>query len=222
MKKVAVVLAGCGHKDGAEITEAVSLLVELSRAGLEATFFAPDQDFGVRDPISNKTSGEHRNVLLESARITRGQIFPLTTLDAAKFDALAFPGGTGVANNLCNWAEKGSAGTVQPEVARVIKAFHSTQKPIAAICIAPVLLAQVLGKFGPTLTIGKDLETAQEIEKTGAHHQACAVTETCVDSKNLLVTTPAYMFGKVKPHEVFTGISNLVKELEKLLQSRRQ
>lgn len=217
MNKVAVVLAGCGHKDGSEITEAVSLIVELSRQGFTPSFFAPDIEFSVKDPITAKASGENRSLLLEAARITRGQIQPLSHLDVGQFAALAFPGGAGVASNLCNWAEKGAKCLVHPQVAAAILAFHQARKPVAAICIAPVLLAKVLGEFAVTVTIGEDPETAEEIEKTGARHQKCAVTESCLDTTNLLVTTPAYMYGKAKPHEVFAGISNLVENLKELL-----
>lgn len=216
MKKVAVVLAGCGHKDGAEITEAVSLIVELSRQGFALSYFAPDRDFKVRNPITNELTHEKRNMLTESARITRGQIAPLTTLKAEDFAALAFPGGTGVAFNLCEWANKGAGGTLLPEVQHAIQDFFRARKPIAAICIAPVLLAQALGGSGVTLTVGNDSETAIEIKKTGAHHRNCAVTEAVVDLPNRLVTTPAYMYSNSLPHEVAQGIAQLATELKTL------
>lgn len=217
MKKIAVVLAGCGHKDGAEITEAVSLIVELSRQGFALSFFAPDKDFVVRNPITNEPTSEKRNMLTESARITRGHIAPLATLKSQDFVALAFPGGTGVALNLCDWATKGASGSLLPEVQHAIQDFYNAKKPIAAVCIAPVLLAKALGKDGVTLTIGNDSETAQEIQKTGAHHKSCPVTEAVVDTKHRLVTTPAYMYGSAKPHEVAQGIARLAAELKTLL-----
>ena len=42
-KKAALILSGCGHLDGAEITEAVSLNICLLEAGFEVNFFAPDR-----------------------------------------------------------------------------------------------------------------------------------------------------------------------------------
>lgn len=217
MKKVAIVLAGCGHKDGAEITEAVSSIIELSRLGCELHFFAPNREFAVHDPITNKPTGEKRNLMLEAARITRGKIQDLALLEASDFSALAFPGGSGVAYNLCNWAQKASECQLIPEVTSAIQSFYQARKPIGAICIAPVLLAKSLGQDHVQVTIGDDPETAAEIEKTGAKHQKYGVTEACVDFEHRLVTTPAYMYGQAKPHEVFKGISTWAEKLVKLM-----
>jgi enhancing lycopene biosynthesis protein 2 len=209
-KKVAVVLSGCGHKDGTEITEAVSLIVALSKYNLEVSFFAPDTEFEVYDPIQNKPTGEKRNILLESARITRGKIAPLSQLKPSDFSGVAFPGGVGAARNLCDWAKLGASGNIQPEVLETLHGFHKLKKPIAAICIAPVLLAKALGQHGALVTIGDDPETAAEIKKTGSQNESHSVLEFCIDRKNKLFTTPAYMYGSAKPHEVFEGIDNMV------------
>ena len=124
-----------------------------------------------------------------------------------------FPGGTGVAYNLCNFAEKGSKAEVIPEVARVIREFHKESKPIGAICIAPTLIALTLGKLGVTVTVGQKGEAAIEIEKTGAHHEVCAVDDFVTDREHKIVTTPAYMYGEAAPHEVFKGIRLAMDEL---------
>ena len=42
----------------------------------------------------------NRNVLVESARIARGKISPLTELSSSAHDAIVFPGGFGAAKNL--------------------------------------------------------------------------------------------------------------------------
>jgi enhancing lycopene biosynthesis protein 2 len=212
-KQIAVVLAGCGFKDGTEITEAVSTLIALSETGAEYQCFAPDLEIEAKNNITNKEMGQRRNVLLEAARIARGKIKDIKELQSANFDALVFPGGTGVAHNLCTWAKEGSKGQVIPEVARSIKEFHSESKPIGAICISPTLLALTLGKEGVTLTIGKDKETAQEIEKTGAIHEECAVDDFVTDRQHKIVTTPAYMYGEAKPHQVFKGIRLAIQEI---------
>ena len=151
MKRIAVVLSGCGHLDGAEITESVSTLLALAETGAAYKVFAPDQDFPVADR-NGKPTGQSRNILAESAGIARGQIQPLTELRAKDFDGLAMPGGFGAAKNLSNWAEKGATCTVNPEVERIINEFYMAKKPIAAICIAPALVARVLGAEGVTLT----------------------------------------------------------------------
>lgn len=209
-KRIAVVLSGCGNKDGTEITEAIALIVGLSQAGADMKFFAPDRDFQAKNFLTDAPI-EKRNMMLESARITRSQIQDLKSLDAKDFDGLAFPGGYGAALNLSTWGLKGAACEVLPEVEQAIRSFHLQGKPIAAICIAPVLLAKVLGSK-VTVTIGEDKETIAEIQKTGARHENCPVEDFVTDREGKVVTTPAYMYGQAKSHQVFNGIQGLVRE----------
>ncbi|HEY1080524.1 MAG TPA: isoprenoid biosynthesis glyoxalase ElbB [Bdellovibrio sp.] len=213
MKKIAVVLSGCGFLDGSEITEAVSLLIALHQAGAEVSCFAPNIEVPAMNHATKKPIAEKRNILEESARIARGTIHSLDTLKVSDFDALAFPGGYGAAKNLSNWAEKGAKCDVLPDVKRVILDFYNDSKPIAACCIAPVLLARVLGDKNVTLTIGNDAGTASEIKKTGAVHEECPVDDYISDREGKIVTTPAYMYDDAKPHEVFKGIVGLAHEL---------
>ncbi|UYL10073.1 isoprenoid biosynthesis glyoxalase ElbB [Bdellovibrio sp. SKB1291214] len=213
MKKIAVVLSGCGYLDGSEITESVSLFIALNQAGAEVSCFAPDIDLNEVDHITKSPTGTTRNVLKESARIARSEVRSLAELHAKDFDGLAFPGGFGAAKNLSNWAEKGAACEVNAEVKRVILEFFEASKPIGACCIAPVLLAKVLGKKKVTLTIGDDAATAAEIQKTGAQHEECPVDDYITDRETKVVTTPAYMYGNAKPNEVFAGIFGLAHEL---------
>lgn len=213
MKKIAVVLSGCGYLDGSEITETISLIISLNQAGAEVHCFAPDKSFSVTNHISKDMMNEDRNVLVEAARICRGEIKNLSNLSASNFDALAFPGGFGAAKNLSNWAEKGAQCEVLPDLKKIILDFYEASKPIGAICIAPVLLARVLGHKNPTLTIGNDLATAVEIQKTGAIHEECPVNDYITDRETKIVTTPAYMYDDAKPHEVFAGIFGLAHEL---------
>lgn len=213
MKKIAVVLSGCGFQDGSEITEAVSLLIALNEAGGEVTCFAPDIQISANNHFTGKPETEKRSLLAESARIARGQVTDIKNLRAKDFDAIAFPGGYGAAKNLSNWAEKGSACEVNPDVKRVIEEFHAASKPIGAVCIAPVLVAKVLGKFKPTLTIGDDAATAAEMVKAGAVHEECPVDDYISDRETKVVSTPAYMYSDAKPNEVFKGIFGLAHEL---------
>jgi enhancing lycopene biosynthesis protein 2 len=210
-KKIAVILSGCGNKDGAEITEAVSLIIGLSAAGAQISYFAPNQEFTPQNFLTNEPLSEKRNIMIEASRISRSQMKDLKDLNADDFDGLALPGGNGAAIQLSNWRETGSKCQVHPLVEEAILAFHKQSKPIAAICIAPTLVAKVLGSKGVNLTIGSDVETAKEIEKTGAHHVDCPVTDYITDREHKVITTPAYMHD-AKPHEVFQGISGLVKE----------
>lgn len=217
MKKIGVVLSGCGVYDGSEIHEAVLTLLSINRQGCEAVCMAPDIDAPVTNHLTAQETGEKRNVLVESARIARGSIRDIKEISAADLDAILFPGGFGAAKNLCDFAAKGAAASINTEVARLLKEMASAKKPIGAVCIAPALLAAVLGKeYSPTVTIGNDPATAAEIAKTGAAHQECPVTGFVVDRKNKLVTSPAYMLA-TRISDVAEGIDNCVREVVKLI-----
>ncbi len=216
MKNIAVVLSGCGFLDGAEITEAVSTLVAIGQRGAAYRCFAPNKDVPVTNHLTQQPTGDTRNVLQEAARIARGEIRPLEELTARDFDALALPGGYGAALHLCDFAHKGSGGTIDPHVLRIVKEFHDGRKPIAAICIAPAIMALAFGEQGVSVTIGDDRGTASEIEKTGARHTACAVDKFVVDAAKRVITTPAYMYGTAKPHQIFEGIGGAIGELLKM------
>ena len=216
MKNIAVILSGCGYLDGAEITEAITTLIAIGQNGAGYRIFAPNKDVAETNHLTNKPTGQKRNVMQEAARIARGDIQPLDKLKANDFDALAFPGGFGAALHLCNFAEKGSSGEIDPQVKRVVNEFHDNGKPIAAICISPAIMALALGKKGVNITIGDDQATASELEKTGAKHSNCAVERFVVDTANRVISTPAYMDGTAKPHQIFEGVSGAIKELIKM------
>lgn len=218
MKKVAVILSGCGYLDGAEIRESVLTLLALDTAAIEYTIFAPDQQqLHVVNHLSTTVSdSESRNVLQEASRIARGQISALNQLNPNQFDGLVIPGGFGVAKNLSSFASMGAAATVNAEITSILKAFKSSQKPIGAICIAPALLALTFGDLKPILTIGSNTGTAAEIEKTGSVHQYCEVNDCVIDPKNLFVTTPAYMEDHASLKDIFQGISKLVNAMLEL------
>lgn len=211
MKKIGLVLSGCGVRDGSEIHEAVCALLAIDQAGAEAVCIAPDIELSEINHCTMEPTGAKRKVLVEAARIARGNIKNIVDIKAADLDALVFPGGFGAALNLCDFAQKGAAASVNPEVARLVKEVHAAKKPIGAICIAPALIATILGKdVHPTLTIGTDAGTAAEIEKTGAKHQDCPATGFVVDTENKIVSTPAYMLAE-NISEVYEGIGKCVK-----------
>ncbi len=212
MKKIALILSGCGHRDGAEITEAVSLLIALHQHGAKVSCFAPNLNFEAIDHMTGEKTDQQRNLLTEAARIARGQIQDLKELKTKDFDGLAFSGGMGVTHHLSDWNLLGARCQIQPQVALIIKEFHQQSKPIGAVCIAPVLIAKVLGAEGVELTVGFDSKTAQEISKTGSQHVECPVNDYVTDRLAKVITTPAYML-EAQPHEVFNGISGLAKEL---------
>lgn len=212
-KKVAVVLAGCGHKDGSEIHEAVLTLLAIAKMGAEAQCYAPAIKQTV---LTNHLTGEaeegERNCLVEASRIARGKIADLVLLNASCADALIFPGGFGAALNLSNFAMDGANYNVHPEVERVILDFHQSKKPMGFICIAPVLAARVLGTHQVRLTIGDEENTARLIEKTGARHVNHGVESSLTDREHKIVSTPAYMLAN-NIVEVEQGIHHLVTEV---------
>lgn len=214
MKKIALILSGCGHRDGSEITEAVSLLICLSQAHAEVHCFAPDMMAPEKNHLTKEIEkGQERNTLKESARIARGKVQDIKYLSAKNFDGLVFSGGYGAASNLSNWAQKGASCEVRTDVTNVILEFYKQNKPIAAVCIAPVLLARTLGKQKIEITVGNDSEIMKEISKTGAQPVECPVDDYITDRAHKIITTPAYMYDEAKPHEVFKGISGLCAEL---------
>lgn len=216
-KKVGVLLSGCGVYDGTEIHEAVITLLTLDRAGAEIVCMAPDIDqTQVVNHITQKPMAEKRNVLVESARIARGNIKNLKDVKASDIDALIMPGGLGAASNLSDFAAKGHEGSVCPEVKRILQEMIESNKPVGAICIAPATLSMALSDKKPEVTIGSDLNTAQALESIGAKHVQCSVDTIHVDQNNKIVTTPAYMLGPgIK--DIASGIEKLVNEVISLI-----
>ncbi|MFC1550078.1 isoprenoid biosynthesis glyoxalase ElbB [Candidatus Neomarinimicrobiota bacterium] len=216
MVKVGVILSGCGVYDGAEIQETVITMLALDRAGVESVYLAPDIDqlHVINHLTGQEMEGETRNVSIEAARITRGNIRDLAEISAQELDALIFPGGFGVAKNLSDYAMSGAKCDVNPYVKELTTRMHNVGKPIGAICIAPVMLAKILGETVDSLklTIGTDQKTAADIDIMGAKHVACSVEEIIVDKNQKVVSTPAYMDGK-SISEVAAGIEKLVAEV---------
>lgn len=213
MKRVAVVLSGSGAYDGAEIQESVISLLALDRAGADVQIFAPDiLQAQVINHLNGEVMDEKRNVLVEAARIVRGNIKDLKLARAADFDALVFPGGFGAAKNLCSFAFDGADCKVEPEVERFVTEALQAKLALGFVCITPALLAKVAGNMDlhPKLTIGTDEQTARAVEAMGAVHNACPTREIVVDEKNRIVSTPAYMTGQ-SIGEVSEGIEKLVK-----------
>ncbi|XP_054145462.1 putative glutamine amidotransferase-like class 1 domain-containing protein 3B, mitochondrial isoform X2 [Melozone crissalis] len=222
-KRVAVLLAGCGVFDGSEIHEASAVLVHLSREGAQAEVYAPNiPQMHVVDHVKGQPTAEQRNVLVESARIARGNIKDLATLDVKGLDALIIPGGFGVAKNLSTWATQGKNCSVSKEVEAVLRAFHAAHKPIGLCCISPVLAAKIFP--GCEVTVGHDTDedvwwpyakTAEAMKELGCRHINSQVTEAHVDARNRLVSTSAFMCN-APIHQVHDGIGSMVREVLRL------
>jgi len=208
MKNFAVVLSGCGVFDGAEIHEATLSLLAIAQAGAKYEIFAPDMEqYHVINHLSGEEMPEKRNVLVESARIARGKISPLSAFDASAFDVLLFPGGFGAAKNLSTLAFDGPACVVNKEVERAIKEMLLAKKPIGALCIAPAVVARVIA--GVKVTIGEDKDTVSAIEAMGGEHVITTHGQVVEDTKYKVFTTPCYMLDATIL-DIYNGATNVV------------
>jgi enhancing lycopene biosynthesis protein 2 len=216
MKRVGIILSGCGVKDGSEIHEATVALLWVVKSGCEPVFMAPnDLQMDVVDHCANKAAGERRNCLTEAARIARGNIRDIADVHGRDVDAVLMPGGMGAVKNLLTADGK----KAKPEVVRVLREVHEAGKPIGAICIAPVVAAKAFQEMGKsvTLTIGSDAETAEKIKACGHRHVNCKVDDIVVDRENRVVSTPAYMLAK-NIAEVEAGVRKLVSAVVEMIQ----
>lgn len=215
MKKVGVLLSGCGVNDGAEIHESVLTMLFLDKPGVEMILMAPNIDqMHVINHYTGQEMEEYRNVLVESSRIARGEIKDMAEVSGNDLDALIIPGGFGVAKNLCDYAMAGPECSVNPDVYRLIAELRLMNKPIGAICIAPVMMAKILGEQeeSANMTIGYDETTSTDIISMGSKHVDCPVTEMIIDEDKKIVTTPAYMeANSIK--EAADGIEQLIKKV---------
>ena len=213
-KRFAVILSGCGFQDGSEIHEATMSLLAITRTGNSYQCFAPDCDqLQVTNHLTGEQEQQTRNVLVESARIARGQVQNLIEFRAENFDYLMLPGGYGAALNLCTFGVDGSACEVHPEVERAIQSMHSTGKPIGALCIAPVLLAKLLDEV--MVTVGDDTAVNEALQQMGAIPQDTVAEEIIIDEKKKLVTGPCYMLDS-NIIEIANGAQNVVNALLKM------
>lgn len=217
--RIGVLLSGCGVRDGAEIQEAVLTLLALDRTGVDVVCMAPDKDqLDVVDHRSGKSIPQQRNVLSESARIARGDIKNVREVAADDLDGVMIPGGTGAIKSLCTFATERDQCTVDPDVAKLLKEIHEAKKPIAALCIAPTILAALFGReHSPELTVGKDREMADVLERMGARHVSVEPTQVVVDTENRFVTTPCYMTAH-RIGEIAIGAEKAVNALLALVE----
>ncbi len=214
-KSIAVILSGCGHQDGAEIHEATLTLLAIHKNGAEYQCYAPDiAQHHVLNHITGKEMNEQRNVLIESARIARGQVKDLADFKADDHDALVIPGGLGAAKNLCTYAFDGAACTVNKDLQKAVLAIRAQEKPIGALCIAPVILARLLDQV--LVTIGQDPATITSIEAMNASHQTTMQGEIAVDSVHKIVTTPCYMLNS-RVDQIAEEAERVIREILNLI-----
>jgi enhancing lycopene biosynthesis protein 2 len=214
-KTLGVILSGAGFLDGAEIQEAVLVLLAIDAAGARARVFAPKLPLREIDHATKTETGQSRDVLVESARIARGHIEDIAVVKSADVDGWVIPGGYGAAKNLCDFATKGDKATAHKEVARVVREALAAHIPVGACCIAPALLAVIMRATGTHLrvTVGDDADTARALTAMGAVHEVRAVTDVCVDADHRVVTAPAYMYGDARVSDVKIGIDKMVQQV---------
>ena len=213
MKKIAVILSGCGVYDGSEIYESVLTLLHIEECGAAYQCMAPniEQLHVVNHLTGEVAEGEGRNVLTEAARLARGEVIDLATANADDYDALIIPGGFGAAKNLSDFAVNGGNCQVNPDVVRFTQAINSAGKPVGLICIAPAMSPLLFGEQ-VKFTIGNDQETAAAVESMGGTHMNCCVDEIVTDKELKVVTTPAYMLAGSMT-EAAAGIRKLVSQV---------
>lgn len=219
--KIAVLLSGCGHLDGAEVRESVLALLALDQHGAAYQCIAPNApQFHVINHVTGEpVAGEQRNILEESSRIARlGQCLDLAQAKVEDYDALVMPGGFGVAKNHCSFAFKGADADVRPDVAAFVSGFFEAKKPVGAICIAPALVALTLSQAmdSAAMTLGNDAGCADALTQLGQQNQNTPnAREIVIDEAHKLITTPAYMFDDARLSDVFVGIERCVAEVLK-------
>lgn len=201
---IGVLLSGCGVYDGAEIQEAVLTLLAIEEIGAKAVCISVDApQHHVINHLTGEEMPESRNMMIEAARIARGAVRNIKDVDPVDIDGLVIPGGFGSAKNFTKWAFDGPDGDILPEVKLLLVNLVNVGKPIAALCVSPVVVAKALegSIYAPSLTIGTDVEpTPYEIndfmaglEKAGASTEKKTIREIHIDKKNNIITAPCYM-----------------------------
>ncbi|EMY6465859.1 isoprenoid biosynthesis glyoxalase ElbB [Vibrio alginolyticus] len=215
MKKVAVILSGSGVYDGSEIHEAVLALYAIEKAGATWHCFAPNIDqLHVINHLTGDEMDETRNVLIESARIARGNIDDVAKLNVDEYDALLLPGGFGAAKNLTDFAVSGAECSINTHVAQACRAFANAKKPAGYLCISPVIIPMIYEQ-GVKGTVGNDEAVSIAFTQMGGEHTTCPVEDIVFDEKHLVLSTPAYMLAE-NISQAASGIEKLVSKLIKI------
>jgi len=201
---IAVLLHGSGVYDGTEIQEAVFSLLAIAEAGASYQCIAPNvNQHHVLNHLDGSEMKESRNVLIESARIARGDVLDLAEISVIDYDALVMPGGFGTAKNISKWAFEGPDGPILPEVQNLIREFVSQAKPIAALCMSPTTIAKALqgSGFAAKLSVGSTVEASPYdiaaistgMESIGMQAESKTVAELSIDQELKIICAPCYM-----------------------------
>lgn len=225
--KVGILLSGCGVYDGAEIQESLFSMLAIEEIGGETVAISINENqHHVVNHLTGEEMSESRNMLVEAARIARGNVKDIDSLSISEIDALVIPGGFGSAKNLTNWAFEGPAGTIHPSVKKLITGIVTAKKPLVALCVSPVVVAKALegSDIHSTLTIGSTEESSpydingfsQGLESVGATTTLKTKREINIDTQNKIITAPCYMMD-ASLLEVRNNIQQAIQALKELL-----
>jgi enhancing lycopene biosynthesis protein 2 len=201
---IGVLLSGCGVYDGAEIQESVLTLLAIEEIGAKALCISVDApQHHVVNHLTGEEMAESRNMMVEAARIARGTVKNINDVDPIDIDGLVIPGGFGSAKNFTKWAFDGPDGAILPQVKLLLVNLVNVGKPIAPLCVSPVVLAKALegSNYSPSMTIGTDFEPTpydidgfiSGLEKVGTSAEKKTIREIQIDRKNNIITAPCYM-----------------------------
>ena len=225
--KIGVLLSGNGVYDGVETQEAVLTLLAIDEIGATSVCISVDSNqHHVINHLTGEEMSEERNMLIESARIARGNVKEISTISPADIDALIIPGGFGSAKNFTQWAFEGADGQIIPEVKLLLVNLANVGKPIAALCVSPIVLAKALEGSGisPKMTIGTDKEKSpydinsfvDGLKTCGIETSMKTVREIEIDKENKIISAPCYMMD-ASISDVRLNIKSAVEALRKLI-----
>ena len=224
--KIGLLLSGCGVYDGAEIQESILAMLAIAEAGAEYICISIDKEqHHVINHLDGSEMPEKRNMLVEAARIARGNIKNIKDVEVRDIDALVIPGGFGSAKNFSTWAFNGPDGEILPEVKLLIVNCINAGRPIAALCVSPVLIAKALegSDLHPVLTMGNSNDPSPYsindfhagLKTTGAQAVERDLRSVQVDEKLKIVTAPCYMM-EADILEIRANIKQAIETLVKL------
>ena len=229
MLKIGVLFSGCGVYDGAEIQEAVLAMLEIDRMGAEAVCIGIDApQHHVVNHLNGEEMTESRNMMVEAARIARGNMIAIQEVVPADLDALVIPGGFGSAKNFTTWAFDGPNASIRPDVKLLLVNLVNIGKPIVALCVSPIVLAKAFegSAIHASMTIGsKHAASPYEIagfeaglQQTGAETADCSLGSVHIDQENKLITAPCYMM-EARISEIHANIQAAFQALKSMLDA---
>ncbi len=159
-------LGDTGNKTGLWLEEFASPYYAFVDAGYSVTLASPSGGEVPVDPNSLEqdalTDATKRFADDEQARVGLASTIPLKDVRAEEFDAVFYPGGHGPLYDLAD----------NRDSITLIENMFRANKPVAAVCHAPIVLKDVMGQEGKAYIDGKEVtgfsnaeETAMELDE---------------------------------------------------------